>query len=316
VFMLPELVHSQPLSKLSPTNTEITLTRKYVASILSAAFFGIIIPQCPKTNRVLRLSRFFSQDQIEPLLCIINYFSCIAEDDFPFHEELVYKLNVLDSNITSVDWAASNKPILHLLGADDKRTEDNPFEDIALVNFAIAYPGGMVHSEGKLLSEEILYLERMELMVNIMLCDKMKDNEAIIVRQVKQYSNCEGQCVNFKFTGKGSMKCNEIVSIDASGAKENKWTYLRDLNKAYSGFMCQTNLPISTGDWGCSELCRDKKSKAVQQIIAASQADRQLYYHSYDDKSFSQEILSLNQSFVQNHLTVGKLFQQEIEGLQ
>lgn len=49
----------------------------------------------------------------------------------------------------------------------------------------------------------------------------------------------------------------------------------------------------------------------MQQLLAASQAQRELHYHSFEDQSIADDIMKLSNQFVSKKMTVGSLYKQE-----
>lgn len=67
----------------------------------------------------------------------------------------------------------------------------------------------------------------------------------------------------------------------------------RDLNKAYCGFSendpCNRT-PITTESWGCGAFNWDKSLKAVIQLMAASECERDLVYFTFGDSSLKKDL--------------------------
>uniref|UniRef100_A0A6B2L8F9 poly(ADP-ribose) glycohydrolase n=1 Tax=Arcella intermedia TaxID=1963864 RepID=A0A6B2L8F9_9EUKA len=299
--------------------------RKIVACLLANAFFGTLSPQHPNSNRTLNFATFLKSDQHAfGLSCIINYFICVYSYPNLLEGHITIQLNVLEENSTQF-WSTSTTLIRPLLGCDSDKIEHTPPHLAAIVNFANPYPGGLLLSGAGLLQEEILYLIRPELLVTIFFCDKMRDNEAIIVNGTRLFSLHEGYRWDTQFLGKPqdllTQSSSQVISIDAAGMRaEGLKFYLRDLNKAYCGFsgaLDENNAPlgISTGNWGCGAFGMNKEIKAIQQMLASSQAGRSLYYHTFGDEKLAEHLQQINNSFVDKKMTVSQVYLQQIEGL-
>jgi len=64
----------------------------------------------------------------------------------------------------------------------------------------------------------------------------------------------------------------------------------RELNKAYCGFRCTDDAAaasepctVATGNWGCGAFGGDPAVKFLVQLMAASHAQRPLFYFTFDD---------------------------------
>jgi poly(ADP-ribose) glycohydrolase len=110
----------------------------------------------------------------------------------------------------------------------------------------------------------------------------------------------------------------------------------RDLNKMYCSCWDPTNSipghPLATGNWGCGgtsslrlsfalrfrSFCLtstiaafggDKSLKAVQQMMSASEAERDLVYFTFGEKyagrTLEEWLLDLNRFVVEHNITVG-----------
>lgn len=81
---------------------------------------------------------------------------------------------------------------------------------------------------------------------------------------IRQYSTSEGYSTSFKYRGPcPGSDLFDVIFLDASvyPDQSSKSVYLRDLNKAYCGFVDENKkrVPISTGNWGCGAFGGNKK---------------------------------------------------------
>eukprot|EP00005_Dracoamoeba_jomungandri_P004768 CAMPEP_0174259736 /NCGR_PEP_ID=MMETSP0439-20130205/8525_1 /TAXON_ID=0 /ORGANISM="Stereomyxa ramosa, Strain Chinc5" /LENGTH=375 /DNA_ID=CAMNT_0015343749 /DNA_START=859 /DNA_END=1983 /DNA_ORIENTATION=+ len=69
---------------------------------------------------------------------------------------------------------------------------------------------------------------------------------------------------------------------------------------------------IATGNWGCGVFNGDKSEKYLQQLLAASENNRQLYYFTFGETyrglDLKRWIDCLNLIFIQHSVTVGELY--------
>lgn len=165
------------------------------------------------------------------------------------------------------------------------------------------------------------------------LCEKMEDNEAILIEGAEQFSQYTGYGGIFRFAGphtdtnpidERNRRCVSIVAIDALPlGYENEDEYdpesmARELNKAYCGFsfrIASDNLDskelrsVATGNWGCGMFGGNKELKSLLQWMAASMAGRPLKYYSFRDRGFSDEQAKLVAILREKGITVGQLYE-------
>ncbi len=155
--------------------------------------------------------------------------------------------------------------------------------------------------------EEVLFSCCPETYVSILMCPRLKDNEAVIMRCIKRHCDYTGYLGNFKFKGlhicKPNVKCCasiasiktiDIIVIDAIPKYDPSYYIdkFRDINKCYAGFSSYkkfNKLPISTGAWGCGAFGGDFHLKFIEQIIISSYLDIKLYYSCYQNQKVHTE---------------------------
>jgi len=217
----------------------------------------------------------------------------------------------------------NSKSILREVVVDEKgKIEDCP-NSIA-VDFANKYLGGGVLEYGAV-QEEILFLLSPELLVTRFLCDRLLDNEALLIEGLGQFSEYSGYSSDLRFEGPytGKEKYNRsVIAIDAlpfmSGRDQlmqfHKKPILRELNKAFVGFNIKKvqekeneRKKIATGRWGCGAFRGNSQLKFVIQWLAAAESGKELVFHTYGDK-----FLANAPSIVKKYTgkTVGDLFSQ------
>jgi len=67
----------------------------------------------------------------------------------------------------------------------------------------------------------------------------------------------------------------------------------RELNKAFCGFCRdaqEQRSTVATGNWGCGAFGGDPAVKFLIQLMAASQAERPLFYFTFDNFQFGRDI--------------------------
>ena len=173
-----------------------------------------------------------------------------------------------------------------------------------------------------------------ECLVSILLCEKMKDDESILITGAEQFSSYSGYGESFKCTGPYTdinaiddrkRRCVSIVAIDAtyfmsssSLIQYTKQNILRELNKACCGFehiivsddwSASKVVPVATGNWGCGAFGGNKKMKTIIQWMAASRVGRDVKYFTFDDQRLSEEQSKIIAALLGQNMTVGQLYQ-------
>lgn len=184
------------------------------------------------------------------------------------------------------------------------------------VDFANKY----IHSGfiiASLTQEEVLFSCCPETFLSMMFCQKLEENEVIIVRGVKRFSKYSGFRNSFKWEGfydHPERATQNIIIMDASEAKDVQFkpsTIIRDLNKAYLGFSSCLGT-ISTGGWGTGAFGGDKTLKFLQQlcaysVIKSNGLDIKMTYSCFGDASGFDQLNAIFSALIEKKLTVGAL---------
>ncbi|CAF4683694.1 unnamed protein product [Rotaria sp. Silwood1] len=310
MYCLETLINkSFPLLRIGMTRS-ITMSQKQAASLLACAFF-CLFPyrssneqndeyenfQDPNFNQ---LYKYGPPQKIEKLKCILHYFQRITEE----MPKGVISFGRFSLPVNSIpDWSSSIKNLcgIHL-------TTGEKIEDVKCalqVDFANKYIGGGVLGAG-CVQEEIRFTICPEMLVSLLVCEKMEVNECIFLIGCEQYSSYKGYANSFQFDGDykdntskdnwGRKWCH-VVAMDAVCFYDPTLQYdmkyvQRELIKAYTSFYPQATkierenmFGIATGNWGCGAFNGDRQLKAIIQLMAASEAGRPLIYAAYLDKN-------------------------------
>jgi poly(ADP-ribose) glycohydrolase len=337
VLKLPELFPNPVYHLVPQTDARILLTREQVSALLACSFFQIIARPDAVYNRVMSFNDvnfdvlFSANADMFPTatgcLCLLHYFNRIQEKA-PEGNIIIHR-KVLEKN-DKPDWCNSKKPLLKMKVDHDVNIE-NDTESYFHADFANQYIGGGVLGGG-CVQEEILFLIKPECLVSMLICPKMDENEAIIISGAERFTNFTGYAHSFRYAGdfvdetprndKLNIVRNHIIGIDAvvnAGGFEFQFRdskLYRDINKAYCAFRdlkeddgnIDDKLPIvSTGNWGCGAFGGDKKLKAIQQWLAASEADAEVNYHTFKDMPFTESLKKISSLLLAKGVTVGQL---------
>ena len=80
--------------------------------------------------------------------------------------------------------------------------------------------------------------------------------------------------------------------------------------KAYAGFYAPTpsafRNAIATGNWGCGVFKGDPRLKSLLQLIAATEAGRDVLYFSFKDVDLCNDIYNMYMLLTKKKMSVGK----------
>lgn len=164
----------------------------------------------------------------------------------------------------------------------------------------------------------------------MLVCERMEDNEAILIQGAEQFSKYAGYGGTFTYAGPHidknpidelNRRCVSIVAIDAipqGYENENEFeeeSIARELYKAYCGFSFRiagddpdSKRPVATGNWGCGMFGGNKELKTLVQWMAASLAGRPLKYFTFGDNTLSEEQTKIAALLREKGVTVGRLY--------
>ncbi|XP_071264969.1 poly(ADP-ribose) glycohydrolase isoform X1 [Salvelinus alpinus] len=336
--LLPEMVQlalrvselcGKPIPLLKEgMNHSITLSQVQVASLLANAFF------CTFPRRNSRKSEYFNYPDI-------NFYR-LFEGSSPKKREklktlLCYFRSVIEQKPTGLvtftrkcldrppNWKNSQNQLtkLHITCAG---TIEDDGHGMLQVDFANRFVGGGVTGSG-LVQEEIRFLINPELIVSRLFTEALLQNECLIITGTEQYSTYTGYADSYLWDGKHQDKtprdtwqrrCTEIVAMDALMFKNfleqfHPEKMNRELNKAYCGFSrpgerSQDLSAVATGNWGCGVFGGDARFKALLQILAASEAGRDVAYFTFGDSALMKDVYDMHYFLTQRHVSVGALY--------
>ncbi|KAI4816507.1 hypothetical protein KUCAC02_008833 [Chaenocephalus aceratus] len=298
---LPELVKKAvPLLKRGHP-AAITLSQTQIACLLANAFFctyphrNFSGPKAeyhnyPSINFTSLFGNSSSRKE-QKLRAIMHYFQEVTAKKLTTGLVTFERRCLKDTDLPN--WRSCKKK-MHKLHVASHGTIENEGEGMLQVDFASSWIGGGVLGSG-LVQEEILFIINPELIVSRLFTEKLGTRSA-----PSSFSNYSGFGDTFEWKDPHEERLNrdewarlqrQIVAIDALHFKHRSEQYnmidvTRELNKAYCGFKAhQSNEPdIATGNWGCGAFNGDKQLKAVIQLMAAAQAERDLAFFTFEDE--------------------------------
>lgn len=333
---LPEKLTSPlPLLKRRQ-NRSITLSQEQISCLLANAFFCTF----PRRNAhgkhkeysnypYINFNRLYESDHSEKLRCLFHYFrrrmsgKC-GNNLVTFHRRCL----PLDQ---IPNWSRSKKTLTKLRVSPTGTIEDDGI-GMLQVDFANKYVGGGVLGNG-CVQEEIRFLICPELIVSRLFSEKLDDNEVLIVSGFERYSKYKGYASTFNFDG--DYQQSSEATIDDFGNVQQPTSYLvamdalqfpsyvcqyseqnvrRELDKAYVGFYNSENsrnpATVATGNWGCGAFGGDSRLKALIQLMAAAENDRDVLYFTFGDQNLADQLYEIYVFLTETQkITVGKLYQ-------
>uniref|UniRef100_A0A9J7XJU6 poly(ADP-ribose) glycohydrolase n=1 Tax=Cyprinus carpio carpio TaxID=630221 RepID=A0A9J7XJU6_CYPCA len=306
----------------------ITLSQEQVSCLLANAFFCTFPQRNSHQTEFsnypdINFSRLFegsSQTKQEKLKTLLCYFRRVTQQRptglITYTRQCLQRLP---------SWSSSEKQFGKLHISCEGSIEDQGY-GMLQVDFANRFVGGGVTGSG-LVQEEIRFLINPELIVARLFTEALNDNECLIVTGAEQFSRYSGYSDSFRWEGdhddqtprdEWQRRCTEIVAIDALHYSQfleqfRPENMSRELNKAFCGFVRPGVQPenlsaVATGNWGCGAFGGDKRLKAVLQMMAAAEAERDLMYFTFGDADLVKDVLHIHKLISDTHATVGSVF--------
>ncbi|XP_016378225.1 poly(ADP-ribose) glycohydrolase isoform X2 [Sinocyclocheilus rhinocerous] len=320
---------TQPIPLLkSRMNQSLTMSQEQIACLLANAFFCTFprrnsrrseYANYPEIN-FYRLFEGSSLRKIEKLKTLLCYFRRVTES-------MPTGLVTFTRQSLSVfpKWESSKKQLTRLHITCKGTIEDEGY-GMLQVDFANRLVGGGLTGMG-LVQEEIRFLINPELIISRLFTEVLDSDECLIITGTEQYSKYSGYAESFKWKANHKdeiprdgwqRRCTEIVAMDALRYRNfmeqfqpEKMT--RELNKAYCSFMRPAANPenlsaVATGNWGCGAFGGDTRLKALLQLMAASEAGRDVAYFTFGDEELVRDVHSLYKFLKDKCVTVGTLY--------
>ncbi|XP_050982496.1 poly(ADP-ribose) glycohydrolase [Labeo rohita] len=323
------MICTQPIPLLkSRMNQSLTMSQKQIACLLANAFFCTFprrnsrkseYANYPEIN-FYRLFEGSSSRKTEKLKALLCYFRRVTES-MP-----TGLITFTRQSLSSFPKWESSKTQLTRLHITCKGTIEDEGYGMLQVDFANRMVGGGVTGMG-LVQEEIRFIINPELIVSRLFTEALDYNECLIITGTEQYSKYSGYAESFKWEDSykdeiprdgWQRRCTEIVAMDALKYRNcmeqfqfEKMT--RELNKAYCGFMRHTPNPenlsaVATGNWGCGAFGGDTRLKALLQLMAASEAGRDVAYFTFGDEVLMRDVHAMHKFLKDKCVTVGTLY--------
>ncbi|XP_069773782.1 poly(ADP-ribose) glycohydrolase-like [Narcine bancroftii] len=311
-------------------NHAITMSQEQIACLLANAFFCTFshhFTTCHHSkyssfpdinfNRLFEKASHRTSEKLKTIFC---YFSTVVEN---MPKGLVtFQRCGLNKPI---DWKRSQCKITQLYITSEGTIEDEG-RGLLQVDFASSLVGGGVLGQG-LVQEEIRFLINTELIVTRLFTERLNANECLVITGAQRYSDYTGYSDSYRWirshndmTPRDSWlrRLTEIVAIDATQFSNPNDQYRphyleRELMKAYCGFSHRVipeneHAAVATGNWGCGAYKGDIKLKALIQVMAASQARRDVVYFTFGSNDSCEAIHKMHQCLQKRNVTVGQIY--------
>ncbi|TKR64439.1 hypothetical protein L596_024967 [Steinernema carpocapsae] len=320
-------VVTKPIPRLrSGFSSSATFSQEQVACLLANAFLCTFPTQAfsphPKTP-FFTFAQMFGRGRkckVEKLRCFLHYFDCVTKK--------------MPTGLISVrrlclnrfpDFLSLETQFCDLHVSQSGRIEDTG-DKMLEIDFANKFIGGGVLNSGNV-QEEIRFTISPELVISMLLCERMSNNEAISIVGSERFCDYTGYGDTFQYRERkeqsepvsrdkfGRSLC-EVVAMDATNYARNVYMQfdsdliLREVGKAFVGFahLDKLHRPIATGNWGCGVFQGDRELKSLIQLIAASaQHRKELHYFTFGEKDFARNLTVLHRSLQEKKVTTGAL---------
>lgn len=300
VKRLPTIFKNIPGDVLGPgVNYNYVFTREQCAAAVAGAFFGVFGkisltagPLGVKDMQPLSFHLIFQRGDQFALSCLMCYFNYIYESLGTPHfaaGRIIVRRNAAEA----IAWNACEAPLAPVT------FESGPVDSAAaqiLTVFAGNPLGGDMFS-GTPTQEIIFMLTRPDAFIAVLLTCKL-DLDTITVFGTEKISGYTGYGCGVTFTGpifdetpvyddgKITVRQSALVFMDSSKKMSSKaqleHDFLRDLNKAYTGYgaIKGRSTTVAGGNWTYGYNSSNMQVKFIQQLLAASARGHALEYHA------------------------------------
>ncbi|KAL3307910.1 hypothetical protein Ciccas_013565 [Cichlidogyrus casuarinus] len=199
-----------PLLKQNSCAT-LTFSRDQIAQVIATMAFNCFRDPQPSYNSEHNFNHMYPGDKgkYEALKCLIYYFHAVCERGLDNPNRLISFTRTHCSNFDFAKCQSKMNSIKVTVKNENTRGEPYSMMDFsnkagnneyAHVNFANAFLGGGTLAGG-LVQEEILFLTHVECIAGMTFCEKMRENEAIIIQGARCITQHRGYRSSFKCDG-------------------------------------------------------------------------------------------------------------------
>lgn len=282
---------------------KITLSKRQCACLIAHMAFCIIADQA-KGHKLQELNDFsvlYSKPgearnvtrKLHKLRCIFTYFEAVLSEKQKFEGNVIFERLSLQGHGNEDTWTKCGEELTKAQIITQGGIENA--KDALQVIFSDKELGDQV-LQLSATQQQITNMLHPELMLSLLFCEELKEDETVRVSGAGRYSNYKGYDKSFEFVGPYAeenntterqhviMDAEKYNSMQAQSQFETK-CLLRELNKAYSGFAesDQKGRAVATGRWGCGIFKGNPQLKFIIQWLAASRAHRDILFYNFDN---------------------------------
>ena len=269
---------------------------------------------------------------IERIKCLLGYFD-FAKKIFELKNNYFDKDIIVERIIFNPE--EINQKLLEcndILEENDINIHCNDMDNTEIITQSLVNFANRNFQSGKIMpsatQEEVLFCVRPELYAAMPICQRVLENEIIIISNAYKIMEYTGYLNSFKFK---SLKENIFYDSDfAQKDKENilcldatfqeHYTFksvLQDISKFYSAcYYCKkkyNNAGISTGSWGCGAFSCDKTHKFLQQLVSAKANHVKLSYSTFGNQNYYNSLKKIFNCVIKNKPKICDLYKLIIE---
>ena len=253
---------------------------------------------------------FDSSISVNRVICFLAYFV------FAF-KIFDSKLNYFEKNIIIERILFNSNKIIKDLSKNENKFNENDFnihcksmdepeiETQSIIDFAnMDFQTGQIIPSGT--QEEILFSTRPEMFIGMFICQRIYENEIIIISEAFKLFEYEGFSSSFKFVKQinenilesGKNLNENVLALDATMIDHYLYkSVTQDISKFYTAcYFCSKkykNPGISTGSWGCGALGCDKAHKFLQQLVCSKANNVKLSFSTFGNENYCNSLKEL-----------------------
>eukprot|EP01059_Diplonema_ambulator_P014205 TRINITY_DN2504_c1_g1_i1.p1 TRINITY_DN2504_c1_g1~~TRINITY_DN2504_c1_g1_i1.p1 ORF type:complete len:479 (+),score=81.44 TRINITY_DN2504_c1_g1_i1:39-1439(+) len=258
------------------------------AALLAMMFFGLV--EGFNFNDVLAST---SRNKAECVKCLFAYFESLSLGHLHEARGIVFRKVCYGEPRPGPELLQPIKVV------STGKLEDAP--EAAIADFANKKLGGGVLGPNGCVQEEILFITHPECIIGMLLCDDLKDDEAVVITGCRRFAEYSGYKETFTFTGMSKHGIpTEIAAMDALDRRGDQYSEKntkRELVKCYTACKGTSRRSFATGNWGCGAFGGDPYYKAVLQWVAVSMAGKHMVYHTHGDINLSKYLQHLSDTY-------------------
>ena len=233
-------------------------------------------------------------------------------------ERIIFDRNKIINNLSKCENKFEENDVnIHCRSMDDPEIETQSIVDFANMDFQT---GQIIPSATQ---EEILFSTRPEMFIAMFICQRIYENEIIIISGATKLFEYEGYSNSFKYikineniyNNNYNININEnVLALDATMFDHYLHNnIIQDISKYYTA--CEycnkkyNNPGISTGSWGCGAFGCDRAHKFLQQLICSKANNVKLSFSTHGNEKYSISLKELLKCIIKYYPKVKDLWE-------